>query len=141
MESFSETPEGILFTANGLDPMIRWDGLTASMEQVGLSAPTVKITLGGSGTGVTAGGIAGTYYAYQRFLDKNGLVSNLSPISDAFVAVKRTLVITNAHNSTPIEVTTSSDHGINPGTSAVVRIVGVGGNTAANGLWTARAIT
>lgn len=44
------------------------------------------------------------------------------------------LLITNATNATPIVVTTSTNHGLLTGN--VVGILGVLGNTAANGTWT-----
>lgn len=45
-----------------------------------------------------------------------------------------TLAVTGATNATPIVITTSTAHGYSTG--MVVEISGVGGNTAANGIWT-----
>lgn len=43
------------------------------------------------------------------------------------------VTISGASNTTPIEITTGSNHGLETGQH--VQIVGVGGNTAANGAW------
>ena len=48
MDSFTESPEGFLYVANGFDPMLRWDGLTAQMELAGLTAPTTAPTMAAS---------------------------------------------------------------------------------------------
>lgn len=44
-----------------------------------------------------------------------------------------TLTVTGATNLSPITITTSANHGLRTG--ARVTITGVGGNTAANGIW------
>jgi hypothetical protein len=45
--------------------------------------------------------------------------------------------LTGATNASPIVITTSSPHGIVAGSYRLVQVSGVGGNTAANGLWRA----
>jgi len=130
VESFAETPEGLLFVANGFDPVQRWDGLTGQMEAVGLTAPTVAPVMAKSGTGA----IVGDYYAYLRYVDRFGLVSNLSPISNLLTISAASGNVTGATNKTPIRITTEAAHGLSSG--ATVKISGVGGNTAANGTWT-----
>lgn len=47
----------------------------------------------------------------------------------------RTLTVSGATNATPIQITTSTAHGLTSGTQGVF-ISGVGGNTNANGNWT-----
>lgn len=79
------------------------------------------------------GNLVGSYTAYSRFLDSNALVSNLSPISSSLTASHATGTITGATNATPI-VITSASHGLLTGER--VKITGVLGNTAANGIWT-----
>jgi hypothetical protein len=81
MEHFASTPDGLLLAANGIDPVIAWDGNTAEMEEAGLAAPLTALTI----TGDTLGEISGTYYAYSRFLDRDGNPSDLSPLSDEVI--------------------------------------------------------
>lgn len=108
--------------------MIRWDGRTAQVELAGLSPTTQAISLSGSGSGA----IVGTYQSYVRFLDRFGFVSNLSPISNTFVAKNAGTSgnISNATFTAPIQIT-STAHGLTTGT--IVKVSGVGGNTSANG--------
>lgn len=134
MESFAETPEGILLIANGCDPVLRWDGLTDEADTAGVLPPTTAPTLGGSGVGA----IVGTYYAYLRFVDELGNYSNLSPLSTVYTATGSTGTITAATNATPI-VVTSAAHGLTTGTT--VKITGVGGNISANNTWTITVLT
>lgn len=82
MESFAATADGWLLATNGIDPVLRWDGLTTQMELAGVEAPTAAPSF----SFVGAGGITGTYYAYVRFLDRNGTPGNLSPLAGPVVA-------------------------------------------------------
>ena len=79
MESLIATTTGFLLAANGVDEVLRWDGNSVEMEPAGTPAPETAITL----SAATAGTISGTYYAYVRFVDKYGNVSDLSPISNS----------------------------------------------------------
>lgn len=81
-DTFAMAPDGILLIANGIDPMLRWDGFAQEAEPAGVSKPLTAPTLAASGTGT----ITGTYYAYLRFVDSRGNVSDLSPISDPLMA-------------------------------------------------------
>ena len=135
MDSFQESDSGLLYAVNGFDPMIRWDGRTSQVELAGIVAPTTAPVLSGSGVG----GIVGTYTSYVRFLDRFGFVSNLSPISNTFVASSSgaTGNITGATFAAPI-VITSPAHGL--ATGDIVLVSGVGGNTSANGQWSATVV-
>lgn len=79
--SFAESADGTVLIANGIDPVLRWDGKTQQAEPAGVEAPEDAVTIGSSGVGT----ITGTYYAFVRFVDRNGNFSNLSPISEAIV--------------------------------------------------------
>src|SRR5687767_14317503 len=79
--SFLRSNKGELFISNGVDPILRWNGLTSTTQNAGLVAPTVKLTIAGSGTA----GLTGTYTAYYRFVDADGIPSSLSPISSSLV--------------------------------------------------------
>jgi hypothetical protein len=128
IECFCEDPRGDLYVANGIDEVMRWDGFLDSFEEAGLDAPTAALTVGGSGVGA----IVGEYYAYSRFVDALGNVSNLSPVSAVYNATGSGGSVTAASNASPI-VITSAAHGLTNG--ATVRIEGVGGNTSANNTW------
>lgn len=78
--TFAETPDGKLMIASGFDPVITWDGMATSAIPAGVPAPTQAPALSGTGSG----SLAGTYTVYQRWLDKDGNVSNLSPVSGAW---------------------------------------------------------
>src|SRR5262245_227981 len=77
MEHFASTPDGLLLAANGIDPVLAWDGSAAEMVPAGLKAPEGKLTITADGLGE----ISGTYWAYTRFLDEKGNPSDLSPLS------------------------------------------------------------
>lgn len=71
-------PTGLLLITNGIDPPLRWDGVTSEAESAGIEGPTTSPTVAGSGSGA----ITGAYTAYVRYLDRFGNVSNFSPIVD-----------------------------------------------------------
>lgn len=79
--TFAAVSSGRLFAASGLGPLLRWDGLSSQFVQSGVPAPPFPVVLGQSGVGT----ISGTYTAYVRFLDADGNVSSLSPISNTLV--------------------------------------------------------
>jgi hypothetical protein len=128
LDSYAESSSGLLLVANGLGPVLRWDGLAAQAEPAGTAAPAAAPTLAGADSGP----IVGTYYGYLRYVDRYGQYSNLSPVSAAFAASGATGTVEDAADGTPI-VVTSSGHGLTSG--ARVKISGVGGNTAANNTW------
>ncbi len=128
IESMVEDGRGDLYVANGIDSVLRWDGYLSQFEEAGLDAPTSTPAVSGSGVGA----IVGEYYAYLRFVDRNGNVSNLSPISAVYNATNLSGTVTAATNASPI-VITSAAHGLLTGAS--VKIEGVGGNTSANNTW------
>lgn len=100
---FAETPSGLLLIADGIDPVLRWDGSSRSFYPAGILAPTTAPTIGASGIG----SLSGTYTAYVRFLDADGNVSNLSPISDPVTAVSDAQIdYTNVPVSSEGRVTT-----------------------------------
>jgi hypothetical protein len=81
-DSFATSADGLLLVANGIDPVLRWDGLTDEAQEAGLRRPTVAPAIAASGVG----SITGTYTAYLRYIDDRGNPSNLSPISNTLVA-------------------------------------------------------
>lgn len=74
---FVGTQNGELFLFNGVDHVTRWDGISASTHPAGIAppstAPTVVAMPGG-------GSEAADYHFYYRYLDRDGIPSNLSPI-------------------------------------------------------------
>lgn len=127
--SFARDQEGHLHIARGDRNVQRWDGIASSPVDSGVPAPSSAITVGTSGNGT----IVGRIYAYQRWVDADGRVSNLSPVSTVHEPAALSGSVTGATNASPI-VITSNAHGLSNGDT--VKIVGVLGNTAANGLWT-----
>lgn len=79
--SFIETAEGIILIANGIDNVLRWNGETNQAEPAGVIAPTAAITVGSSGVGA----ITGSYFAFVRYVDRDGNFSNVSPVSTELV--------------------------------------------------------
>ena len=126
---FAETEEGVLFVADGFGPMLKWDGFTAQAEQVGVPAPTTAVTIT---AGSSPGGIVGAYRAYARFVDRNGLVSDLTPVSEELVVAARSGTVQAASSLSPITIT-SLGHGLN--NASRVRVENVTGQTGANGVW------
>lgn len=84
--NFAQSDVGILYFGNGFQTVKRYDGTTTGIETAGVAAPSSAMTLGTSG----AGAITGTYTAYQRFVDRLGNFSNLSPISNTVTPVNVT---------------------------------------------------
>ncbi len=108
--NFASVPDGIVLMANGIDPMLRWDGQSLQAEVAGVPAPTEAATIWltaytsdirttsstawapGATTNVDDGAetvtteITGNnfdFFAYVRYVDRHGNVSDLSPISKA----------------------------------------------------------
>lgn len=126
--SFTEDDNGNLFVADGNSNMQRWDGVASAFVDAGLTAPPDALTVASS----TEGTIVGTIYGYQRFVDVDGRVSNMSPISSAHSISTNTGSVEDATNAAPI-VITSTTHGLTNGET--VKIEGVIGNRGANGTW------
>lgn len=100
--SFARAPSGEVYIATGLSPLSKWDGVRYASEEVGVPAPTETVTLAFSGTGV----ISGLYVAYQRWLDRDGNPSNLSPASQAVTADEDgTVTYTNVEAPTEPKIT------------------------------------
>lgn len=127
---FAMEPTGNLIFARGDQRMQRWDGLLADFIQAGIESPANPLTVAqGSGKGE----ICGTIYAVVRYLDSEGRVSNVSPLSTALEIAVLSKTVEDATNADPI-VITSTAHGL--ATNDRVKIEGVRGNYSANGTWT-----
>lgn len=129
-DCYAETPLSELLIADGMNPMKIWDGLKAAPIDAGLVAPEDSLTIDRS---TDPGAIFGVYSAFTRYVDENGNVSSLSPISTTIQAEKAGGTITDASYSTPIQITTSGAHGLSTG--HIVLIEGLVGAFAANGTW------
>jgi hypothetical protein len=126
---FCELPDGKLLIVDGFGSMLRWDGFSPEAEPAGVPKPATKPTLTASGRG----NIVGNYTAYVRYLDADGLLSDLSPVSTQITATgSGPFAVENATNNTPIVVKHTA-HGLANG--AIVKITGAQGNDAANGVW------
>lgn len=99
--TFAETTDGLLFAANGVDKMLKWDGIDPEADAAGVIAPENAPTFTATG----AGSITGTYYAYQRFIDVDENPSNLSPVTVAnALSAKATITYSNLDAPTEAKV-------------------------------------
>lgn len=89
-DTYAESSDGVVLIANGIDPVVRWDGFAASAEPAGVPAPdpSTAPVIGVSGSG----GINGTYTAYVRYLDARGNPGNLSAVSNSITAANASQV-------------------------------------------------
>jgi hypothetical protein len=147
MFNFKKSSDASLFFADGYGPMQKWDGVTHAASTVGVKAPgqvtnavgvlqptnTAALQLSSSGIGA----IVGTYYAYTRFVDKDGNYSNLSPISAAFAPAGTTyavgtpgvtitnITVKNNSTGTTAFIITAQNHGFPMKSLKRVSFVGV----------------
>lgn len=124
--SIAQAPDGTVYIASGYDPVLRWRGDHALAEKAGVVAPTSKVVMTPSGNGQ----IVGTFYAYLRYVDREGNYSNLSTISAKTVVSGNSGDVAGATNAVPIVITTAN-HGLSTGDQIIVS--NVAGNTNANG--------
>lgn len=128
-DTYAEAPDGTVQIWNGVDKPLRFDAAIGTTENVGVLAPTSAITLDGNGNGP----IVGTFTAYLRFVDRSGNFSSLSQISNEYTPETSVGTVTDASYTSPIVITTSASHGLSTG--QIVKVDGVFGNSAANGIW------
>ena len=129
-----EHSNGSTYAVNGYAEPASWDVLRSASETMGIAVPASAPTLGGSGTGT----IAGELYAFVRYMDRYGYVSNLSPISAVYRTNSLSGNITDATDAVPI-VITSAAHGLTTGNTVFIDLLS--GNTNANGSWLITVLT
>lgn len=134
-DSMAATPLGTVLIANGIDKMLVFRPSLGTLETAGVIAPTIPLTLSGTGSG----NIVGSFYAYARFVDRDGQFSSLTPVSNNYEAQATVATVSGATNASPIVITTSAAHGLGDG--QVVKIKDVMGNTAANGIYAVSVLT
>ena len=125
--TFAETPAGVVLMANGVDPMLRWDGLSQAADYAGVTPPSTPVTLTPSGLGT----ITGVRNAFCRFIDSAGNPSNLSPIGSG-VSCGRDQSIDDIASSGSAVIIQSRGHGLLSGSSVIIQ--GVNG-LPINGQW------
>jgi hypothetical protein len=76
---FVETSEGLMLIADGINPVKRWDGFAGTLERAGVTPPSLAPVLTQAAGG---GAITGEYVAYFAWVDRTGIESSLSPVSD-----------------------------------------------------------
>ena len=79
--SFAESEDGVLLMANGIDPMLRWDGYAAEASPAGIAPPRLAPGMIAEGEG----GISGEYYGFMRYVDDQGRRSNPTPFAGPLV--------------------------------------------------------
>lgn len=70
--------KGVLYGVNGLGRGFRWNGLTSSVQALGIDAPSAAPTVS---TGSSGNACAGTYSLAYRFIDADGNPGNLSVLA------------------------------------------------------------
>jgi hypothetical protein len=135
--SWTETPNGLILMANGIDPMFRIDVLKGEASEAGVTPPSAPPALGGFGVGP----ITGQYNAYVRFLDSSGTPSNLSPVSNAIdCGLDGVIESIYQDAGTGLLVVICHAHGLPPGGPVPITISGVVGIPGANTQWLATVI-
>jgi len=127
--SFAETPSGLLLLANGIDPMLKWDGLAAFADTVGITPPATALELGGIGPGY----ITGRLVAFVRFYDSIGNVSDLSPLSNVMNAGLDGLIAGITYSPIGVVSVYSPAHGLATGNTVIID--SVAGPPGVNGTW------
>lgn len=116
--SFAETPSGTILMANGVDPMLRWDGASGQADVAGVLPPAAAPTLTPTGLGL----ITGIRYGFCRFVDVLGNPSNLSPISGGVNCGSDRSIDGVTLNATSGLVTIRSvSHGLSGGATILLR--------------------
>lgn len=88
--------------ADGTHRVRRWDGQSSSSDTAGIIAPTAKLTVPATNP---AGSITTEEAtAYYRFVDSDGLVSNLSPASDPITVTDSKITYQNVAVSSETKV-------------------------------------
>lgn len=131
--SFAETPSGLLLLANGIDPMLKWDGLAQAASAAGVKPPGSAMELGGTGLGY----ITGKIVAYQRFIDADGNASDLSDVSNLMDAGRDGLIQdVDFHPTTGLARVRSVGHGLTGAqVLAIDGVQAVDGIALVNGRW------
>lgn len=134
-DTFISDADGVVQVWNGIDKPRRFDAGIGSYETAGVIAPTQAVQIGSRG----AGNIVGTYYAFARFVDRSGNFSSLSPISVKFEASSGVGSVTAASNESPIILSCGNAGSLANG--QVIKVEGITGNTAANGIFSVQRVT
>lgn len=79
--SFAADGTGLLLIADGIGPVLRFDGYETTAENAGLVAPTTAPTATPSGVGSMSGG----YFVYASFIRDDGFESSLGPAGGDFI--------------------------------------------------------
>ncbi len=118
--SFAALPPiaSLTTTMDGINTTFISPTLTGSPSVTGVSTVTYKATVPGN---CTSG------------CSDHTVVVAIPNVTVSSLTSKSTVIVSNASNTTPITITTSTAHGFSTG--ARVNIDDVGGNTAANGDW------
>lgn len=132
--TYAESAEGMVLMANGIDPVLAWDGLAEKAWPAGLVPPQNSVIVEGFGVGL----LVGRRYAFVRWVDDRGNVSNLSQWSD-YVDLGIDGNINNVkYNADGIVTIWSRDHLLATGDVVIIQGVDVNndpGVPIVNGTW------
>lgn len=119
--SYAESSTGVLVAANGIDPMIRWNGMSPTASTAGVKAPESMVQISISGIG----SITGSRVSYQRFIDSYGNVSDLSPIGYPVECGSSAVLSSASYDAHGYVTVSAPGHGLANGD--VITIEGVAG--------------
>lgn len=97
--TYARATNGWVYIFDGLSDPVKWNGIDPSVVIVGIAAPTTAVVVAASGNG----SLTGSYRAYVRFLDAEGNISNLSPVSNTIEATSVSTI-----NYSDVEVSTDA---------------------------------
>lgn len=94
---FARERHGNLLFINGVDRGGRWDGMDAVSDLLGIDAPTSAASC--TPTGTSGGATAGNYIITWRWVDDDGIPSNMAPLLTISAADDNSFPITGLYAS------------------------------------------
>lgn len=119
----SRERQGHELIINGIDRGSNWNGLTPLADELGIDGPALACTFSGSTSG--GGATAGVYEAAYRYVDRDGLPSNLSPLASITAADGATFSYSGLRGSAQIRVNTIEIYRSTSGEGDVLYLVAV----------------
>jgi hypothetical protein len=118
--TYAESPDGVLYMANGMDPVIGWDGVADQAWAAGVVPPNTIVFVD---PGDPGGLLTGIRYAFVRFVDVRGNLSNLSPISDPVNLGTDGIINGVTYDTNGVVTVLSYAHGLTTGATVVIQDV------------------
>lgn len=116
--SMAIADENLILIATGTNPMMRWNGLRSVADTAGVILPSTILTITSPNAGAVT--ISTGSRAYQRFVDYDGNVSNISEASASFTCSAKKILYANLAIPTETKVTKRQIFRTLDGGSAVI---------------------